>query len=181
MNRGPTPKTFGASVRVAALAPPIVHSGLEAHEGAWPSGFAPTLFARLFVVTMSPRFTQRPFAIQLLFQPSQRFFHGLTFFQSDFRQSRFTPLSNASHPRHKWGTRTLSVPITGAHHSRPAAGCQTRSHRGGTASTAPVVLFEEIRATKGASNCWSTSGIRRIWFTNCCGSRSARSLNRTGL
>jgi hypothetical protein len=74
----------GASVRVAALAPLMVNGCLETHEGTRPSGFAPAFFARLFVVTMGPRFTQRPLAVQLLFQPAQGLFHRLTFFQSDF-------------------------------------------------------------------------------------------------
>jgi hypothetical protein len=80
MKKGTSPE----SVRVTALAPLIVSGCLETHEGARPSGFAPALFARLFVVTMGPRFAQRPLAIQLLFQPPQGFLHGLTFFQSDF-------------------------------------------------------------------------------------------------
>jgi hypothetical protein len=76
MKRGASPD----SVRVAALAPLIVYPCSETHKAARPSGFAPTLFARLFVMTMSPRFAQRPFAIQLLLQPTQGFFHRLTFF-----------------------------------------------------------------------------------------------------
>jgi hypothetical protein len=74
----------GASVRVAALAPLIVDTRLETHEGTRPSGFAPPLFARLFVVTVRPRFPQRALAIQLLLHPAQGLFHRLTFFQSDF-------------------------------------------------------------------------------------------------
>lgn len=63
-----------------ALAPLIVYARLESDEGARPTGFAPTLLARLLVVTMGPRLTQSPLAIQLFLQPAQGLFHRLTFF-----------------------------------------------------------------------------------------------------
>jgi len=106
----------------------MVRVCLETHEGTRPSRLPPAFFARLFVVAMSPRFAQCPLAIQLLLQPPQGLLHGLTFFQSDFRQSRFTPLSYASHPEViRLGMKTLSVLQFDAHHSRHATACQIHS------------------------------------------------------
>jgi hypothetical protein len=73
-------KVFGASVRIAALAPLIVYARLESGKQPWSTGFAPTLLARLLEMAVRPRFTQRTLAIQLLLQPAQGLLHRLTFF-----------------------------------------------------------------------------------------------------
>ena len=78
--QGPALKVLGASVRIAALAPLIVYARLECGKQPRSTGFAPTLFARLLKMTMGPRFTQCPLAIQLLLQPAQGLFHRLTLF-----------------------------------------------------------------------------------------------------
>src|SRR5437899_848864 len=104
---------------------------------------------------MGPRFAQCPLTIQLLLQPAQGLFHRLTFFQSDFRQFEFTPLSNASHPSPEAGTKTLRVYATCAHHSRRAAACQMRSQCEWLPPASDATAFEWTNATNGASNCWS--------------------------
>jgi len=98
----------------------------ETREQTRSSRLPPAFLARLFVMAMSPCFPQCALAVQLLFQPPQCLLHRLTFFQSDFRQFRFTPLSYAFHPEViRQGMKTLSVQQCDAHHSRHATACQT--------------------------------------------------------
>ena len=98
----------------------------ETREQTRSSRLPPAFLARLFVMAMSPCFPQCALAVQLLFQPPQCLLHRLTFFQSDFRQFRFTPLSYAFHPEViRQGMKTLSVQQCVAHHSRHATACQT--------------------------------------------------------
>ena len=59
---------------------------LESDEAARSFRFAPTLFARLFVVTVGPGLPQRAFAVEFLLQAPQRLLYRLTFLQFDFRQ-----------------------------------------------------------------------------------------------
>src|ERR1041385_4729095 len=105
---------------------------------------------------VGPRFAQGAFAIQLLLQPAQRFLHGLTLFQFNFRQLD-------SHP-------SLAHSILGPAMIRISArrvkAYRTRSDCNNSAN--------------GARSCRSTSVIWLILVSSKCGSDPATSLSRIG-
>lgn len=66
----------------------------RAEHGREPRRFhlAASALARFFKMPVVAHFFERAFAVELLFEPPQRFINGLAFFQSNFGQSFLTPL-----------------------------------------------------------------------------------------
>lgn len=53
---------------------------------------AAATFARFLIIATEPGLAKGSFAIEFLFQPTQSFVNGLTFFQTDFGHGRFTSI-----------------------------------------------------------------------------------------